>query len=641
MREKRPFTPRDIASLTSLNSVQFTPAATILVNYTVRDLTLNNFKDSWCLIDADANIIVSREGSSGQLSPDGSMVAFVCGSSLTVFNLGTHVMKEVAKLYSSEYFMGHMAEQNFAWSPDSKSIAYVSTHATEAPVQNPVAVVDRLLYKTKGGRGRNKFAGNDPYHIWIIPINGGETKCITPGPFNEHSISWSPDGEYIAFISDRSGDPDRNHKNDLYKINVRSQQTECIVSGNGTRFKPVWSPGGEHIAFLGDDSSLTSKDSPAPDVHVYTVRSTGGDIRCHTRTLDRRTDNVKWSSGRHIYFTAADQGSTGVYRIDIENNKVEDFIKESCLVKDYCVEEKSGKIAIIKSSSIIPDEVYLAQIDDRRTRSAQTSFHDNLRKDFALADAEMFWCTSADNTPVQGWLMKPYNYKSTNIYPCVLVIHGGPHNMYGYEFDEKFQVLSSAGFGVLFVNPRGSTGYGQQFVNGNLNNWGGKDYEDLILALKYAIDQNPWINSDRLFVTGQSYGGFMTNWIITQTNMFRAAVSDGGLSNLISFAGTSLYHCLIEAEFNGDTWNRYDLLWNWSPLKYVKSVTTPTLFLHGETDNEVPVSQSEEMFSSLKRLGVETQMVRYQDEGHGWRPDLLPLNRIDLYERMINWFRRF
>jgi dipeptidyl aminopeptidase/acylaminoacyl peptidase len=213
--------------------------------------------------------------------------------------------------------------------------------------------------------------------------------------------------------------------------------------------------------------------------------------------------------------------------------------------------------------------------------------------------------------------------------------------MYGYEFDEKMQWLCAKGYGVVFFNPRGSHGYGQQFTNGNLLNWGGRDYEDIMNGMQYVLANYAWIDKHRLGVTGQSYGGFMTNWIITQTNLFKAAVSDGGISNLISFAGTSLYHCLIEAEFNGDTWNNYDLLWRWSPLKYVKNVTTPTLFLHGEKDNEVPVTQAEEMFSALKRLGVESEFVQYMNEGHGWRPDLLPANRIDLYGRMTDWFDNY
>ncbi|HUP13309.1 MAG TPA: prolyl oligopeptidase family serine peptidase, partial [Niastella sp.] len=203
------------------------------------------------------------------------------------------------------------------------------------------------------------------------------------------------------------------------------------------------------------------------------------------------------------------------------------------------------------------------------------------------------------------------------------------------------QIFASKGYGVLYINPRGSSGYGQTFSYGCVLNWGGGDYKDVIAGVEHVITHHDWIDKDRLFVTGQSYGGYLTNWIITQTDRFKAAIVDGGISNLISFAGTSLYHSLMESEFNGRAYDNFPLLWQWSPLRNVKQVKTPTLFLHGEVDNEVPVSQAEEMYIALKKLGVKTSFVRYLEEGHGWRPDLKPANRVDMYKRMIDWFNAF
>ena len=234
--------------------------------------------------------------------------------------------------------------------------------------------------------------------------------------------------------------------------------------------------------------------------------------------------------------------------------------------------------------------------------------------------------------------MKPAFFDASKRYALILVIHGGPHNMFGYEFEERVQLLSARGYAVLFINPRGSHGYGQAFSNGCVLNWGGGDYKDLMMGIDHVIEKYAWIDKENLGVTGQSYGGYMTNWIITQTNRFKAAVADGGLSNLISFAGTSLYHSLMESEFNGNAYDNFPLLWQWSPLRNVRNVRTPTLFLHGQVDNEVPVSQAEEMYVALKKLGVETSFVQYIGERHGWRPDLRPKNKYDLYHRMINWF---
>ena len=207
--------------------------------------------------------------------------------------------------------------------------------------------------------------------------------------------------------------------------------------------------------------------------------------------------------------------------------------------------------------------------------------------------------------------------------------------MYSYSFSTRTQWYAAHGYGVVFINPRGSTGYGQAFANGCVLNWGGGDYKDLMAGLDHAIAENSWIDADRLGVIGGSYGGFMTNWIITQTDRFKAAVAAASVSNLISFYGTSLYQLLIEVEFNGMPWDNYDLLWHFSPLRHVKNVTTPTLFVHGENDHDVPITQAEEMYIALKKLGVEAVLARYPGEGHGFRQ---PEHNADYMQRVIAWF---
>jgi len=287
-----------------------------------------------------------------------------------------------------------------------------------------------------------------------------------------------------------------------------------------------------------------------------------------------------------------------------------------------------------------PPEIFLTETHQQIANKV-TNQNEDLLQQRRLQNAEEFWFTSFDETPVQGWIMRPCAFDDSKIYPLILVIHGGPHNMYGYAFEASMQILSAQGYAIAFINPRGSSGYGQAFSKGNVLNWGGGDYEDLMAGVDSLIDKYKWIDEKNLGVTGQSYGGYMTNWIITQTNRFKVAVVDGGISNLISFAGTSLYHSLMESEFNGNVYDNFPLLWQWSPLRNVKNVKTPTLFLHGRTDNEVPVSQAEEMYIALKKLGVATSFVQYIEEGHGWRPDMKPKNRYDLYKRMLGWFDQY
>jgi dipeptidyl aminopeptidase/acylaminoacyl peptidase len=245
---------------------------------------------------------------------------------------------------------------------------------------------------------------------------------------------------------------------------------------------------------------------------------------------------------------------------------------------------------------------------------------------------------SFDGTQIQGWLMRPPGCSSDRKCPLILSIHGGPHGMYGWSFNASFQVYVARGYGVLYLNPRGSNGYGQKFSDGTFNEWGGGDYRDLMVGVDEALKRNNWINADHMAVTGGSYGGFMTNWIITQTPRFRAAVAVASLSNLVSFYSTSLYQDLIHAEFGGFPWDNFDVLWQWSPLRFVRQVQTPTLFIHGENDNDVHITQAEEMYMALKRLRVDTVLVRYPREGHGLRE---PKHRVDALERTLAWFDRY
>lgn len=264
-----------------------------------------------------------------------------------------------------------------------------------------------------------------------------------------------------------------------------------------------------------------------------------------------------------------------------------------------------------------------------------TSHNDALMNSTMLVEPEVINFKSFDGTPVQGWLMKPLDFKEGQRYPLILSVHGGPHGAYGYSFNPSFQVYAARGYAVLYLNPRGSTGYGQKFSDGTIGEWGGGDYQDLMRGVDEALRRNSWIDPNRLGVTGGSYGGFMTNWIITQTPRFRAAVASASVSNLVSFYATSLYQDLIHAEFNGFPWDNYETLWRWSPIRYVKQAQTPTLFLHGEQDNDVHITQAEEMYMALRRRGVETELVRYPREGHGLRE---PRHRVDALERTIDWF---
>ena len=644
-RQHQLFSLDDLFEIRTINSLQISPdSSKILYDVNIPDKAQNTRNNLVCLVSTkDKKSKVLFCGNSPCWSPDGLKIAYESEEGdLCIFNIKTEESRVLTKILHSVHLINHLENKSFSWSPDGKKIAFMSASPiTESEKEKDVMVINRLSFKSKGGRGRSFFNDNFFTHIYVVPIDGGEAECITSGNYNEHSISWSPDSSSITFVSNRSPDPDSNQFSDLWKVQLTTKEIERLTNDLTTAYQPVWSPDGRYIAYLSTITKNNNIDSIADELQLFVVPSEGGIPECLTGSLDRRIGDISWHpTAQFIYFTAENEGKSPIYRISLKTKKIEEVINGAFRVLGYSIGSNGEEIAYLQTSSKQAPEVFLTS-DHGRSTSKITRENDIWMNKRDLQAAETFWFKSFDSTKVQGWLIKPANFDPDESYPLILVIHGGPHNMFGYEFEDRMQLLSASGYAVLFINPRGSSGYGQHFSMGNVLNWGGGDYKDLMEGLDYVIEQNKWINRGRLGVTGQSYGGYMSNWIITQTNVFKAAVVDGGISNLISFSGTSLYQSLIESEFNGKACQNYPLLWQWSPLRNITNVTTPTLLLHGKADNEVPVSQAEEMFVALKKCGVKTTLVEYLEEGHGWRPDLKPENRYDLYERMINWFNEF
>ena len=607
----------------------------------------NTYQDTIRVVDAvTCTELKAWRGSSPKWSPVTNEIAYLAeqygDERIWIYSLYTDEHRPVAPVYESHYFLGHLALKNFDWSPDGSMIAFVSASSAvlETGAEN-VKIADRILYKTKGGRGRPDVTDNEFSHLWLVDVQGGKPVPLTSGTYNDHSLSWSSDNQRIAFVSNRSADPDNNQLHDLWSIQLSNQEIIRHTENFGTVYQPAWSPDGKQIAFLGTTSTVSTNDSPAEDTHLYVLSPDTNEPVCLNRAFDRRIEQISWDSlATRLYFTAGNEGTTALYRVTADGSSLEKVLGEECQVLEYQVDASGQHIAYIQTDTVHPPEVFI--YDQLAGQPHQlTRLNEEALAEINLQPATSFWFTSFDDTKIQGWLIKPFHFTEGIQYPLVLAIHGGPHNMFGYGFEERQQVFSGQGFAVLYINPRGSSGYGQDFSSGCVRDWGGGDFKDLMAGVDAAINQNDWIDTDKLAVTGQSYGGYMTNWIITQTARFRAAITDGGISNLVSFAGTSLYHSLMESEFGAPIHDHFDLLWKCSPLYYVKNVRTPTLFLHGETDNEVPVSQAEEFYVALRKLGIDSTLVQYIGEGHGWRPDLKPQNRYDVLTRTVDWLKTY
>ncbi|KAA6438397.1 S9 family peptidase [Dyadobacter flavalbus] len=632
----------DLCKIRKVGAALLSPAGNNLVYHvSVADIVQNDYQDLIILLSEDRSTkTVLGRGTAHAWSPDGSELLYETDNGeLHIYTVQTATSRFLAQRHDSSFFSNHLALKNCIWSPDGQYIAYLSADLSLAETENnDVRVIDDLLYKSKGGRGRPAYSDHACTHIYLVPAAGGSPALLTPGPFNEHSITWAPDSRHIAFISNRTSRPDDIQQSDVWTVAIQTLEITRLTQHTGMTYQPAWSPDGSHIAFLAVSGYLGTNDSTAEDTHIGMISAGGSHFRYLTKSLDRRIEHIRWHpSGKHLFFIAGDHGDTSIYQVNIDKEEITMVQGGAGCIYEFYLNGSGEDLVFIKADTNRPAEIFATSSQGtviEQITQENTAWMENK----TLQQAGTFRFQSFDNLSVQGWLIPPVGFTETQKYPLILVIHGGPHNMFGHDFDERMHLLSQAGYAVLYINPRGSHGYGQSFSNGTIMNWGGGDYQDLMAGVDFALKENPWLDEERLGVTGQSYGGYMTNWIITQTSRFKAAVTDGGISNLVSFAGTSLYHSLMESEFGGRAYERFDLLWQWSPLRNAGRAGTPTLLLHGETDNEVPFSQAEEMYTALKKQGVDTILVQYTGEGHGWRPDLSPRSKADLNERMIRWF---
>lgn len=640
---RRPMQPADQLALREVGEIRISPdAGTVVFSVSTSDLSTNQTTTRLMRIPAAGGTPAPLEGvpdgaHTVRWSPDSRRIAFFAArdgtSALWTYDLVSGQVARICEYHRSNRFISKMGNA-LAWSPDGGRLAFVGATGPPPPRADPL-VVTRLQYKT-----RTSISDDAPMHILVVAANGGTPRPLTSGPFDEHSIDWGGDGSEIVFLSNREPDPDARHNYDVFAVAVATGVVRRITESPGVELEPRVSPDGRWIAYTATTRPVTTIDSVAEDAHLFVAASDGSEVRELNHALDRRSSAPEWTpDGRAIVYTAADRGKTVLYRVRLQGGPSVALIDRKALAGPFSM-ARDGLIAVGVSDPAMPREVFRFRPD--ADLQPLTALNADLVRGWSLVTPESMTFRSADGTEVEAWYypaVGPLRPAEASV-PLILSIHGGPHGMYGYGFSAAFQINAGRGYATLAVNPRGSSGYGQAFADGTRLNWGGGDYQDLMAGVDHLLKTRVEVDAQRLGVTGGSYGGYMTNWVVTQTPRFKAAVSSASVSNLISFYATSLYQDLIHAEFDGFPWDgdNYALLWKWSPLAHVGNVTTPTLFIHGEQDHDVHITQAEEMFTALRRRGVEAALARYPREGHGLRE---PAHILDRTERTLAWFDRF
>jgi dipeptidyl aminopeptidase/acylaminoacyl peptidase len=607
--QPRPLTPDDLATA-------FTQVSAIAGSENSADLIYRIAGKGWLRLSTGAAAPLPAAAADPRWSPGGQRLAYFFQNAIHVLDWTSGKSHKVCDAPAANTYLAHTGAR-LTWSPGGNSLVFAGT-LEPAPARSDPIVITRVLYKTRTGLSDNRRT-----HLYLVPVEGGQPRLLTPGDYDAHSPDWSA-GEEIVFLANRRPNADAVLNYDLHAVNPATGAVRQIADTPGTEMTPRLSPDGRQIAFAATTRAITTIDSIAEDAHIYTIPAAGGHAAEVNPALDRRCSGPQWQ-GTSVLYACGDHGKTVPFK---DRARILDERAQISALTPH-----RGRYYYLRSDPASPRELWV--LDAGQPRQA-TRLNAGSPGQFSTPEEINF--RSFDGTPIQGWLYPPL--KREGRWPLLLSVHGGPHGAYGYAFNETVHVHAARGYATLLVNPRGSSGYGQRFSDGCVNNWGGGDYRDLMAAVDYVLKKYPQTDPGRLGVIGGSYGGFMTNWIVTQTRRFKAAVSIASVSNLISFYATSLYQDLVHAEFGGYPWDagNFEKLWRWSPIRHVRQVSTPVMFLHGELDNDVHITQAEEMYTALRQRGVEAVLVRYPGEGHGFSQ---PRHQKDRLVRSLEWFDRF
>jgi dipeptidyl aminopeptidase/acylaminoacyl peptidase len=545
------------------------------------------------------------------------------------------------------------------WSPDGSMIAFVKEPESEEEQEDragwiaPDAITNTLDAERFDGRVitqmRYKSDGttewlphpsiNKKRQLNIVSADGGDAEQITELEFNVGDVEWSPDGNRIYFSGDPLEDDEYNddYTRNIYMIDIESKEVSQVFDMNGTQRSPAVSPNGRFMTFLQSDER-----GAQTDVMVTSLNRNGeptGSINNLTENWDLSPGSPYWTTnGNALRFSSQIRGNSHLFEVNRTGGAIRQVTEGERRLSSFSTTDNGRLMAYTATDAVTPAEVFVSRADGSRELQL-TRFNEEWMADRTINPAEEILWTVEDGTEIQGWVIKPVGYKEGESYPLVMKIHGGPHSYYGNTWFQAFHTLSASGMFVFYPNPRGSSSYGHDFMYATKEQWGFLDEEDFLTGLDAVLEKYPDIDEDRVGVSGGSYGGYMTNWLTARfPDKWKAAVTSRSISNWFSWYGSSDAQGLTEFEFGGYPWERQELYWDLSPLKYVEDVTAPTLIIHSEEDWRTPITDGEQWYIALKKMQVPVEFVRYPRSSHGLSRTGEPWLLVDRLERKRSWF---
>ncbi len=549
---------------------------------------------------------------------------------------------------------------NPVWSPDSKHILFsaptgpADEESEDGKPLPKVRVIDRLWYRLDGVG----FIYERRSHLFLIEVTGGEPQQLTDGDWDDGDQTWSPDGSHIAFTSSRAEDRWRLPSPDVYTLAIsdgKAADLRCLTDGTLSCSSPAWSPDGKTIAFL---AALKLRSGGHTDIYTIPANTERSAATCLSKEFEGSFSDwtnsdigdehlapvPAWSAdGRTLFTVASHRGATRIFAISLDGagKQPPTLTPGDIHVRDMSVDQAAKNIALLIGSPTRVQEIYVRSTAASGELRRLTGFNEDFLGELALSTPEYMPYTGADGWPMDGWIMKPHDFDPSKKYPLIVEIHGGPATQYGYGFFHEMQLLTAAGYVVLYTNPRGSIGYGRDFSLAVRGAWGEKDSLDIMAGVDTLL-QKGYIDDQRMGVTGGSYGGFMTNWLIGHNDRFKAAVTDRSVTNLASDFGTCDFGwTFADDELETTPWEDLGRYMHMSPINYVKNMHTPLLILHSEQDLRCSIEQAEQLFAALKYMGREVLFVRFEGQSHGLSRGGHPHSRVERLRHILGWFEKY
>lgn len=662
---KRALTANDLSNISLLSDPRHTPDGKMYSfvrthinedkeyeSHIVLQSLTDNFSKQWT--------VGNDKNSQPKISPDGTKMVFQSNRSalpqLWILDMHGGEATQVT------HFKHGATDPH--WTNDSSTILFTASLENDADVDNQneqtkeekdkeqteksekSVVINRLKYKSDAAG----FLDDTYSQIVSYDVESGAFTQLTTGECDHAFEDISPDGKHVLLGANTSDEADYELTNDLYLLDISTKEMTCLTDGKGAYGGASFSPNGDKIVSFGHHfqyAGATLNDLFIIDIETKEKTCLSedwdiqlGDAMIGDMQLGQSTTGPIWSTnGTDIYFIATDFGATGLYKVNLQGS-LEILYKDNNHVFGFSYDESSGHFILGISTPTNPGNFY--ELDESGDLRRLTNENAVFLEEVQLQEPETITVTADDGWEIQGWLMQPYGFEEEKKYPFILEVHGGPHAMYGQTFFHEIQLLAAQGYVVLYTNPRGSHGYGQTFVDACRSDYGGKDYTDLMSAVDYALENYSYIDENRLGVTGGSYGGFMTNWIVGHTNRFKAAVTQRCISNWLSFYGVSdIGYFFTKWELGKNLLEDPKKLWEFSPLKYVENIETPLLIVHGELDFRCPIEQGEQMYVALKHLKKETEFVRFPGSNHELSRSGKPKMRIERLNHICRWFETY